>query len=231
MIKLEPYNSISKTESLIAEAAVQYGPLSGYLGGESKGGYYVEKLEADWCETFGCKHAIAVNSATSGLLAACVAADIRQGDRVITTPYTMSATAATPQFLGAEVVFQDIETSHYCLNPANSVLTDAKPRAIIATNLFGHPADLVALRTMNKAILIEDNAQAPFAMQYGKYTGTIGHIGIWSMNVHKHIQCGEGGICGTNNDGTEPKCNAETALNKVTQHQRKTDHQDATWSH
>lgn len=155
-------------------------------------------LEKEWADAFAIEHAVAVNSATSGLLAACMAAEIKPGDEVITTPYTMSATAAAPAVLGARIRFGDIEPDTYCLDPrevANCITS--KTKAVIVTNLFGCPAHLHELRDIcdNRGVLlIEDNAQAIFAKEYGKYTGTIGHMGVFSLNVHKHLQVGEGGL-------------------------------------
>jgi len=77
------------------------------------------------------------------------------------------------------------------------------PKAIIITNLFGCAAELLMLRTWCDEcgiVMIEDNAQAPYATLGGRYTGTIGHMGVFSLNVHKHIQCGEGGVVVTNDD-------------------------------
>ena len=173
--------------------------LSGYLGGYPMAGYWCTKLEEDWKEAFGVKHAIPCNSATSGLLAACMAAGIGPGDTVWTTPTSMSATAACAKVLGAKIRFIDIETIRYSMNLRNFSLP--YPKAIIVANIFGHPAYLSAMRAWcdtNDVIMIEDNAQSPFAMENGKYAGTVGHIGVFSLNVHKHIQCGEGGVIVTN---------------------------------
>ena len=170
-------------------------PLSGYLGGEVRGGYWVERLSDEWCGTFDCKYAIPCNSATSGLLAACMAVPIRQGDLVWITAYSMSATAACARVLGARIVFIDIETIRYSMNM--NLFRGTIPKCIIATNLFGHPAYIGAMRSWcdsNNVILIEDNAQAPFAMENGRYAGTVGHMGVFSLNVHKHMQSGEGGV-------------------------------------
>lgn len=179
--------------------------LSGFIGGELRGGKQVQKLEEMWRHAFGCTHAIACNSATSGLLAACHAIGVTN-EEVIVSPYTMSATAAAPKLLGADLRFVDID-QHYCLDPrlVAEELRIAIPgiKAIIATNLFGHPAQLKLLAQLahaNGAFLIEDNAQAPFAMENNVYAGTIGDIGVFSLNVHKHIHCGEGGIVVTDND-------------------------------
>lgn len=176
-------------------------PLSGYLGGIRGGGYWIERLSAEWSEAFQVRYAIPCNSATSGLLAACIAVGISPGDEVWTTCYSMSATAACALHLGAEVKFMDIEIIRYGLWPI--WYADHSPKAIIVTNLFGHPAylhDIKICCDRYNIPLIEDNAQAPFAMENNQYTGTIGDIGVFSLNVHKHIQAGEGGVVVTNNE-------------------------------
>jgi len=100
------------------------------------------------------------------------------------------------------------------------------PKAIIITNLFGCAAELLMLRTWCDEcgiVMIEDNAQAPYATIGGRYTGTIGHVGVFSLNVHKHLQCGEGGVVVTNEDdlalGLECAINhgelTETDINRI----------------
>lgn len=197
---LKPFNTISREEAAAAVAAIRCGPLSGYLGGVRRGGFCVEKLEREFADALGVKHAIACNSATSGLLMACMAADVGPGDKVAVPCFTMSATAAAPAFLGARIHFADIEDPTFCINghPENF-----NGKAVIATNLFGHPALLRNTRAIcdtktrdlkRPHFLIEDNAQAPFAAEYAHYAGTVGHMGVFSFNVHKHLQAGEGGI-------------------------------------
>lgn len=197
---LRPYTSISEAEIAAAVSAIRAGPLSGYLGGQPNGGLRVETLEHEFAQMLGVKHAVACNSATSGLLLACVACGVGAKSTVVCSPYTMSASAAAPAFLGARILFIDIEDKTYGLNLLSA---DRSVTAVIVTNLFGHAANLWPLRELtyrNKIFMIEDNAQSPFAIDNGKYAGTIGDVGVWSMNVHKHLQCGEGGICTTNND-------------------------------
>lgn len=193
-------NNIGDEEADAVWTCVKNGPLSGYLGGSDKSGPYVASLEALWETKFNVKHAIACNSATSGLLAACVACNIRRDDHVITTPYTMSATAAAPAFLGANLEFYDIDPDFYGLM---GPWPDAGQKAVITTNLFGHPSELHKMRQAcdkRGIFLIEDNAQAILAKEHGNYAGTIGHLGVFSLNVHKAIQCGEGGVVTTNSD-------------------------------
>lgn len=174
---------------------------SGFLGGKLRGGHNVSFLEIEWAKKFGSKHAIACNSATSGLLAACEAARVklRKDKMLVSVPaFTMSATAAAPAFLKHALYFEDCEDETFCGDPP---LMDAD--VAIVTNLFGHPAPLHLFRERadrQEQILIEDNAQAIMAMENGKFTGTVGHIGVFSLNVHKHIQAGEGGVCVTDDD-------------------------------
>src|SRR6266705_3294529 len=138
-----------------------------------------------------------------------MAIGIEHGDEVIVSPYTMSATASVPKILGASIIFADIERETFCLDPVevHNAIT-RKTKAVIVTNLFGHPAHLRELRDIcdgHGVYLIEDNAQAIFAKEYGVYAGTIGHIGVFSLNVHKHLQVGEGDICVTNSSDLAKK--------------------------
>ena len=135
-------------------------------------------------------------------MAAMGAIGIGPGDEVITSPYTMTATAMAPLFYGGIPVFADIEPDYFCLDTAavERAIT-AKTRAILAVNIFGHPAEIIRLRELaddRGLYLIEDNAQSVLAEDNGRRAGTVGHIGIYSLNIHKHVQTGEGGICVTN---------------------------------
>ena len=146
-------------------------------------------------------YSISVNSATSGLYAALAAIEISPGDEVIVPPYTMSATVMGPLLYGGIPVFVDIDPNTFCLDTdlVKKAITK-KTKAIIAVNLFGHPAKLDVLKKIcekHNLKLIEDNAQAPLATINGQFAGTVGDIGIFSLNYHKHIHCGEGGICVT----------------------------------
>jgi len=213
---LEPlpvYWTIGKKEHLNLMMAMKR-PLSGYLGGQRSTGRFIRQLTEDWKAEFLVNYAIPCNSATSGLMAACMAAGIGPGDEVWVSTYTMSATATCAMILGAEVKFLDVD--HRLFNMAFPVITGAfkPPKAIIVTNLFGCAANLPMIRTFcNKygVVLIEDNAQAPYATIGGQYAGTIGHMGVFSLNVHKHIQCGEGGVVVTND--AYYACGLEAAIN------------------
>jgi len=204
---LAAYRSIGEAEIAAVTRTAQSGCLSGFYGSwgpEFFGGPTVQALEQRWCEIFRAKHAVSVNSATSGLFAAMGAIGLGPGEEVIVPPYTMSATAMAPLVYGGIPVFADIETDQFCLDPqAVEALITPKTRAILVVNLFGHPARLADLRAIadrHGIYLIEDNAQGPLATENGRYAGTIGHIGVFSLNYHKHIHAGEGGICTTQDD-------------------------------
>jgi len=209
---MKNFNTVGPEEATAALEVCNRGLLSGYIGSDPYGGPAVTELERDWKTTFKVKHAIAVNSATSGLLAACMAAGVGPEDEVIVSPYTMSASAAAPHVLGAKLVWADIEPENYTIDPVEvSNKITRKTKAVIATNLFGHPAHLRELRDVCDAdgvYLIEDNAQAIFSQENGVYTGTIGHIGVFSLNVHKCLQVGEGGVCTTNSSDLDVKLRA-----------------------
>ena len=117
---------------------------------------------------------------------------------------TMSATAMAPLIYGGIPVFVDIEPDYFCLDlkkVEESITT--KTKAILAVDLFGHPAELASLKALadeKNIYLIEDAAQAPLASENGLLAGCIGHIGVYSLNCHKHIQTGEGGVCVTSDD-------------------------------
>ncbi|MEQ8322463.1 MAG: DegT/DnrJ/EryC1/StrS family aminotransferase [Rhodospirillales bacterium] len=201
------YKSMGDAEEEAVKRVVQSGCLSGFFGSpgpEFGGGPEVRGFEEDWCARFGIRHTISVNSATSGLVAAMGAIGLSPGDEVIVPPWTMSATVAAPIFYGGIPVFADIEDETFCIDPAEVARQiTPKTKAIICVNLFGHPARLHELRTLadaNGIYLIEDNAQSPLGMEDGKPTGCIGHIGIYSLNFHKHIHTGEGGMCVTDDD-------------------------------
>lgn len=202
-----PYVSMGEDEIQAVQEVVRSQCLSGYYGSwgpEFLGGPKVREFEAAWAKRFGVKHVVSVNSATSGLFAAIGAAGIEPGDEVIVPPYTMSATAMAPLVYGGIPAFADIEEETFCLDFEDvKRKISSKTKAIIVVNLFGHPGDLVRLRKLcdeRGLVLIEDNAQGPLAEEAGQMAGTIGHIGIFSLNYHKHIHTGEGGMCATNDD-------------------------------
>jgi len=201
------YITIGKEEKEAVTRVLDSGVLSKFLGAwhdQFYGGPEVQALEKEWAEYFSVKHAIAVNSCTSGLYAAVGALGVEPGEEIIVTPYSMSCSATAPLVYNAIPVFADIEEEYYCLAPP-SVEKQITPRtkAIIIVDLFGQPHDAEAIKALaakHGIHVIEDAAQAPGASYRGRYTGTLGDIGVFSLNYHKHIHCGEGGIVVTDDD-------------------------------
>jgi len=201
------YNSIGAEEIEAVKKVVESGVLSQFLGcwdPDFYGGTKVQEFER-MCETyFKVKHAVTVNSWTSGLIAAVGAIGIEPGDEVIVSPWTMSASATAILHWNAIPVFADIEPETFCLDPV-SVEANITPhtKAIMAVDIFGHSADmdaLMAIAERHGLKMISDTAQAPGALYHGKYAGTLADVGGFSLNYHKHVHTGEGGILVTNDD-------------------------------
>jgi len=206
------YNSIGKEEvaavnRLMKDVAAGKAALSGFLGRGGAGflgGPLVRGLEDDFKKYFKTKHAISFNSATTALQAAVSAIGVGPGDEVITSPFTMCATSTAVLLNNAVPVFADIDPKTYCLSAETiTPLINERTKAIIVVNLLGGSADyepILKLAEKHNLKIIEDNAQAPGATYKGKYTGTIGDLSVFSFNVHKTMQSGEGGMIITNSD-------------------------------
>lgn len=201
------YNPIGSEELEAAKKVIESGILSQYLGSWSPdfyGGPKVQEFEKAAASYFGVKHAITVNSWTSGLIAAVGAIGIEPGDEVITTPWTMCATATAILHWNAIPVFADIDphTFNICPKSVEANIT-AHTKAIMAVDIFGQSCDiesLMAIAEKHNLKVITDTAQAPGANHKGRKTGTQSHVGGYSLNYHKHIHTGEGGIVVTNDD-------------------------------
>ena len=179
-IPFKKYRSIGEEEVLATKEVVESGVLSQYLGCWSDdfyGGPKVQEFEQMCAEYFGVKHAITVNSWTSGLVTAVGAIGIEPGDEIIVSPWTMCASATAILHWNAIPVFADIEPETFCLVP-ESVKKNITPytKAIMAIDIGGHSADMDALQEIaNKHNLkiISDTAQAPGALYKGKLAGTL----------------------------------------------------------
>jgi dTDP-4-amino-4,6-dideoxygalactose transaminase len=163
----------------------------------------VEQLEAEISNYLGCRFAVACASGTDALILALMAAGVRAGDEVITTPFTFVATASAIVRAGATPVFADIDPKSYNLDPEDvAEAITSRTRAIIPVHLFGLPADMEPLMDVAERCgitVIEDAAQAIGAAYQGRKVGTIGAMGCFSFFPSKNLGgAGDGGMITTN---------------------------------
>jgi dTDP-4-amino-4,6-dideoxygalactose transaminase len=165
-------------------------------------GTKVAKFEEEFAEYIGVDYAIAVNSGTAALHAALLASDIKQGDEIITTPFTFIATANSILYTGAKPVFADICEDDFTINPEEiKEKITKKTKGIIPVHLFGQPADMQAVMEIahdHDLAVIEDACQAHGAEFKRKKVGGFA-TGCFSFYPTKNMTTGEGGMITTNN--------------------------------
>ena len=171
------------------------------------GGTEVFALEKEWASFYHAKFGISFNSATSGIYAALGAFQVGVGDEIIVPASTMSAVAVAPLFWNAVPVFADLDEKYgtICPKDIKKKITE-KTKAIIVVHQFGTPADMGAIIEIAKEHnlrIIEDCAQAHLSTYKGKPVGSIGDIGVFSLNVNKTIQVGEGSVCITSDESLQ----------------------------
>ena len=201
------HNSIGNEEIDAVVDVMKSGVLSKFLGAwdpDFFGGKKILQFEKACEDYFKVKFAISVNSWTSGLVVAVGAIGIEPGDEVIVSPWTMSASAMAILHWNAIPVFADIEEKTFCLDPKSveSKIT-SRTKAIMAIDIFGRSAamnEIMAIASKYKLKVISDSAQSPGANYLGKKAGTFADIGGISLNYHKHIHTGEGGVLFTNDE-------------------------------
>ena len=168
----------------------------------------VSAFEENFARFCGVRHAVGVNSGTSALHLALLAAGIGAGDEVITVPHTFVATVAAIRYTGATPVFVDVDPVTLTMDV--SQIEDAitpRTRAILPVHLYGHPADMdpiCEIARRHGLVVIEDCAQAHGATYKGRTVGSIGDFGCFSFYPSKNLgACGEGGMIVTNSDSAE----------------------------
>jgi len=165
----------------------------------------VQAFEQEAAAYLGAKHAISCASGTDALHLALIAAGIKAGDEVITSPFTFIATAEAICYLGAKPVFADIDphTFNIDINRIEAAIT-ANTRALLPVHLFGQPVEMASLRTIadkHGLKIIEDCAQSFGANIGEKQTGTFGDAGCFSFFPSKNLGCfGDGGMITTQSD-------------------------------
>lgn len=163
------------------------------------------EFETEFAKKLNVPYALAVNSATSGLILALEACKIGPGDKVLTTPYTFISTATSCLHLGAEVVYADIEKDSFNIDPEKieeQLAKDSSIKAIIPVHIAGNICDMkkiCAIAKKYEVYVIEDAAHAFPAKSVDGWAGTFGDIGVFSFYATKTITTAEGGMVVTSN--------------------------------
>jgi dTDP-4-amino-4,6-dideoxygalactose transaminase len=167
-------------------------------------GKHVAAFEEEFAAFSRTRYAIGVNSGTSALHLALLAAGIGPGDEVITVPYTFVASVAAIEYAGARPIFVDIDPASYNMDPAKiEAAITGRTKAILPVHLYGQMADMdpiLDIARRQSLLIIEDAAQAHGAEYKGRLAGSIGDLGCFSFYPGKNLgACGEGGAVVTNN--------------------------------
>lgn len=163
------------------------------------------EFETEFAKKLNVPYALAVNSATSGLILALEACKIGPGDKVLTTPYTFISTATSCLHLGAEVVYADIEKDSFNIDPEKieeQLAKDSSIKAIIPVHIAGNICDMKKICEIAKkyeVYVIEDAAHAFPAKSVDGWAGTFGDMGVFSFYATKTITTAEGGMVVTSN--------------------------------
>ncbi len=167
-------------------------------------GAFIDRFESEFARYCGARHAVMLSNGTVAIHLSLVAAGIGEDDEVIVPNLTFVATASAVRHAQATPVLVDVDPVTYCIDPAlvEAAITP-RTRAIIAVHLFGHPADMTALREIadrRGLLLIEDAAEAHGAKWEGRPVGGLGDMATFSFYGNKVLTTGEGGCITTNDD-------------------------------
>lgn len=158
----------------------------------------VSEFEEKFAAYIGAKHACSVSSGTAGLHMCVIAADIKQGDEVITSPFSFISSANSILFEKANPVFVDIDEESFNMDPEKiEAAITPKTKAILVVHIFGHPADMdpiMAIAKKHNLTVIEDACESIGATYKGKMLGTFGNPAVFAFYPNKQMTTGEGGI-------------------------------------
>ena len=192
---LDQWKQVDKEEAEIVYEMTMRNEISG-------GTPVVREFEANWREWTGLKHAITTMNGSSALYCAYFGVGVGPGDEVICPTYTWICTIAPAVFLGARPVFVESDPDTLQIDPEDvrRKITD-KTRAIVVVHLWGNVGDMDRLMAISEETgipIIEDCSHAHGAKYGGKIVGSIGQVGMWSMQGSKALSAGEGGMLATN---------------------------------
>ena len=167
-------------------------------------------FEKEFADMVHSPYALAVNSASNGLMLAMEAFGIGKGTKILTSPYTFVSTATSALHLGGEAVYADIEADSYSIDPEkieDKLKQDKSIKAIVPIHIAGNLCNMKAINSLAKkynVAVIEDAAHAFPAKTTDGYGGTFGDAGVFSFYATKTITTGEGGmICVRNPEAAE----------------------------
>jgi perosamine synthetase len=182
---------------LVAEA-IRTGTLT------STKGNFVKRLEQGFANKIGARFGHACSSGSAAIHAAISAIDPEPGDEIITTSITDMGALTPILYQCAIPVFADVDPRTLNVTAETiEPMISRRTRAIVVTHLFGNPCDMAPIMALAKAHdlpVIEDAAQAFLAQYDGRYVGTLGTIGCFSLQQGKHMTCGEGGLVVTDDE-------------------------------
>lgn len=158
----------------------------------------LEEFEKQFAKKIGVKYACAVSSGTAGLHLAMIAAGIKEGDEVITSPFSFVASANSILYVGAKPVFVDIDPNTYNIDPKKieAKITE-KTKAIVAVHIFGQSVDMdpiMAIAEKHNLIVVEDACESINATCKGRKVGTFGQSSVFAFYPNKQMTTGEGGM-------------------------------------
>jgi perosamine synthetase len=170
----------------------------------SSAGHFIGDFERAFASLCGSKHAVATNNGTTAIHLILAALNIGPGDEVIVPVLTYIATANAVRYCGAEPVFVDVEPDTMNMDPRlfEAAITD-RTRAVIPVDLYGHPADMVAITRIAERHgihVVEDSAEAHGAEISGERVGSFGLATAFSFFGNKILTTGEGGAVTTDDD-------------------------------
>ena len=164
----------------------------------------ITELENKLCAITGARYAVVCSNGTAALHMACMAAGVRPGDEVITTPITFAASANCALYCGARPVFADINDKTYNIDPeAVKAAVTSKTRVVVAVDFTGQSVELDELLSYCRAknlVLIEDGAHVIGTRYKGRPNGSIADMTTFSFHPVKTVTGGEGGAVLTNNE-------------------------------
>ena len=175
------------------------------------GGQFVRNFESLWSGITNADYCISVNSATSGLTTALLSLGMAPGSKVVTSPFSFTATSASIVSAHCVPIFCDIDPETFCLSPEHlrRLVLEHDIKCIVPVHWCGNAGDLEEICLIakeNSIFVVEDAAQAPDTFYKEKALGTYGDAGVFSFNEPKNLMTGEGGLILTNNVEIAKKC-------------------------